>query len=331
VGFIKGVACGDYDNDGLPDLYLSDRGGRNVLFHNDGGLRFSDVSQAAGVGESLSSFPTWFFDYDNDGWLDIFVSGFQWSSVGDGCADYLGLPHKAAMPRLYHNRGDGTFADVTTEARLNRLLLAMGSNYGDLDNDGWLDFYLGTGEPDYRGLTPNRAFRNAEGRYFQDVTTSGGFGNIQKGHGVAFGDIDNDGDQDIYETMGGAYQGDTYHAMLFENPGHGNHWITLRLEGVRTNRAAIGARIRVRVETDAGQRDIHVVAGTGGSFGSSSLQQEIGLGSAKSIRFIDVFWPVSAQTQRFEGLPMDRVYKIREGDAQAVPVMVKRFDLAGNE
>jgi hypothetical protein len=325
VGFIKGVASGDYDNDGLPDLYLSDRGGPNVLFHNDGALHFSNVSKAAGVDETVTSFPTWFFDYDNDGWLDIFVSGFNWSSVGDGCADYLGLPHKAAMPRLYRNRGDGTFADVTAEAGLHRLLLAMGSNYGDLDNDGWLDFYLGTGEPDYRGLTPNRVFRNAQGRSFQDVTTSGGFGNIQKGHGVAFGDLDNDGDQDILVTMGGAYSGDTYHCLLHENPGHGNHWITLRLEGVRTNRMAMGARIRVRVETAEGERDIHVVAGTGGSFGSSSLQQEIGLGRAKSIRFVEVFWPVSGETQRIELVSMDRVYLIREGDAQAVAVTMKRM------
>jgi hypothetical protein len=327
VGFIKGVAAGDYDNDGLPDLYLSDRGGRNVLFHNDGSMRFSNASKAAGVDEALSSFPAWFFDYDNDGWLDLFVSGFQWSSVGDGCADYLGLPHKASMPRLYRNRGDGTFANVTAEAGLNRLLLTMGSNYGDLDNDGWLDMYLGTGEPDYRGLTPNRAFRNDGGRRFQDVTTSGGFGNIQKGHGVAFGDLDNDGDQDIWVTMGGAYSGDLYHSLLFLNPGHGNRWITLRLEGVRSNRAAIGARVRVRVETPRGDRDIHVVAGTGGSFGSSSLQQEIGLGDAKAIRSVEITWPASGTVQRIEGLSMDRAYRIREGEPEAVPVAMKSFCL----
>ena len=79
----------------------------------------------------------------------------------------------------------------------------MGANFGDLDNDGFLDLYVGTGAPDLNTLVPNRMFRNAGGRVFQDVTTSGGFGHLQKGHGIAFGDLDNDGDQDIYEVIGG--------------------------------------------------------------------------------------------------------------------------------
>ena len=79
----------------------------------------------------------------------------------------------------------------------------MGSNFGDIDNDGWPDIYLGTGAPDLNLLIPNRMFRNAEGKFFQDVTTAAGVGHLQKGHAVAFGDIDNDGDQDIYEVIGG--------------------------------------------------------------------------------------------------------------------------------
>ena len=86
----------------------------------------------------------------------------------------------------------------------------MGSNFGDLDNDGWLDFYLGTGDPDLLTIMPNRMFRNAGGKFFQDVTTSGGFGNLQKGHGVSFADFDNDGDQDVHEDMGGAVSSDIY-------------------------------------------------------------------------------------------------------------------------
>ncbi len=323
-GFIKGVAFGDYNNDGLPDLYLSNLMGPNVLFHNDGGGLFSDKTKSAGVAEPLASFPTWFFDYDNDGWLDIFACGYRSSApVSDVAADYLRLPHTGILPKLYRNQANGKFADVTSETKLNRLLMAMGANHGDLDNDGWTDFYLGTGWPDFQGLVPNRMFRNAEGKYFQDVTTSGGFGNIQKGHAIAFGDIDNDGDQDIYVVMGGAYSGDVYHKLLFENPGHGNHWITLRLRGVRTNRSAIGARVKVIVETEQGSRDIHVLVGTGGSFGSSSLQQEIGLGKAKSIRLVEVYWPGSATRQTFTGLSMDRVYDIREGEAQPLPVQLR--------
>lgn len=97
----------------------------------------------------------------------------------------------------------------------------------------------------------------------------------------------------------------------------------MRLRGVRTNRSVIGARVRVSVETEQGSRDIHVVVGTGGSFGSSSLQQEIGLGKAKSIRLVEVYWPGSATRQTFTGPGMDHVYDIREGEAQPLPVQLK--------
>ena len=178
-------------------------------------------------------------------------------------------------------------------------------------------------------MIPNRAFQNADGKYFQDVTTSGGFGNVQKGHGVAFGDIDHDGDQDMYVVMGGAYSGDVYQNLLFENPGHGNHWITLKLQGANTNRAAIGARIRIRILTDTGERDIYRVVSTGGSFGSSSLQQEVGLGQAKSIRFIEITWPATSKTQVFKDVGMDQILAITEGESQAIPIKRKRFALSG--
>src|SRR5205823_10552019 len=122
----------------------------------------------------------------NDGWPDLFVDAYYINDVGDVAADYLGLPPRVELPCLYHNNHDGTFTDVTRAAHLDKVLHAMGSNFGDLDNDGFLDFYLGSGNPDLSTLIPNRMFRNNEGKFFQDVTTSGGFGHLQKGHGVAF-------------------------------------------------------------------------------------------------------------------------------------------------
>ncbi len=337
VGFVKGAVFGDYDNDRYPDLYLSVNGGQNVLFHNNGpspgsngaaAWSFTDVTESAGVGEPLYSFPTWFFDYDNDGWLDIIVFGYQLVSGRDVIAAMLGQPHgDALLPRLYHNDGNGTFSDVTEAVGLSTPILAMGANFGDLDNDGFLDFYAGTGEPDYRTVIPNLMFRNAGNGTFQDVTTSGGFGNVQKGHGIAFGDLDHDGDQDIYADLGGAFEGDVYQNLLFRNPGHGNHWITLRLRGVRTNRAAIGARIHVRVATEGGDRDIHLVAGTGGSFGSSSLQQEIGLGAATAIRSVEITWPVTGERQVVTGVSLDGIFEVTEGRPEAVRVEQRPFAL----
>ncbi len=338
LGMVKAVAAGDFNNDGRIDLYLSRRGATNVLFRNDGpgrsqtagpcGWTFTDVSRSAGVTEPIDSFPTWFWDYDNDGWLDIFVSGYRIGSPADVAADYLKLPHGAERPRLYHNRHDGTFADVTRDAHLDRILHSMGSNYGDLDNDGWLDFYVGTGDPNLRSLFPNRLFRNAEGRLFQDVTTSAGVGHLQKGHGVSFADIDQDGDQDIHQVMGGAFQGDHYRNVLYENPGHGNHWIKLKLVGVKTNRAAIGARIKVLVDTDGGERAIYKTVGSGGSFGGNPLRQEIGLGQARSIRAIEIAWQASGEVQTVRDVSLDQAYLVREGEPRPEPIRLKPFRFA---
>jgi hypothetical protein len=283
------------------------------------------VSAAAGVAQPIDSFPCWFFDYDNDGWEDIFVSGYKIDDVGDIAADYLGLPHQGTPPKFYRNLRDGTFADVTREARLERVLHTMGCNFGDLDNDGWPDFYLGTGNPDLMTTVPNRMFRNAEGKVFQDVTTSGGFGNIQKGHGISFADLDNDGDQDVFEDMGGAFSGDIYPNVLFENPGHGNHWIKLRLEGKKANRSGIGARLRLRVATPDGERTIHHTVSTGGSFGANPLRQEIGLGKGTNVIELEILWPGSGTRQTSGPLAPNAAYVVREGDPEVTRLALKTF------
>ena len=325
-GMIKAAVFGDYDNDGRPDLYVSVLGKPNHLFHNvsTGAVpRFEDVTRKAGVAEPNASFTTWFFDYDNDGWEDLFVTGYS-ATMPNIVREYLGEKAEGERPRLYHNNRDGTFTDVSREMHLDRLLLTMGANFGDLDNDGWLDFYLGTGAPPLITLVPNRMFRNDRGRVFQDVTTSGGFGNLQKGHGVAFGDVDNSGNQDIVEAMGGAYASDRFWASFYKNPGHGNHWVKLRLTGVKANRFAVGARIRiVPSPTEGAPREIHRVVSSGGSFGANSLRPHIGLGRAASIDQIEIRWPGSGLVQQFKGpLAADRTWEIVEGRPEAKELKV---------
>ncbi len=332
MGFVKAVQWGDYDNDGRIDLYVSRFEEPNQLFRNlgpgpDGVWRFEDRTAAAGVAEPGASLPAWFFDYDNDGWLDILSLSFR-VRPEEIVLDFFGIRETGETPRLYRNRGDGTFEDVTSRAGLDQVVYVMGSNFGDLDNDGWPDLYLGTGDPDLRTMIPNRAFRNDRGRRFEEVTYPS-FGHLGKGHGVAFADVDADGDQDLYVVLGGAIQGDVARNVLWENPGHGNRWIALDLEGVESNRSAIGTRIRVSVETPAGSRDVHAVVGSGGSFGASSLRQEIGLGDATTIAAIEVRWQGSGRVERFAGVPLDGVYRLREGTGVLAPVASMPVPLGG--
>jgi hypothetical protein len=337
AAFVKAVISADYDHNGRPDLYLSCQAARNILLRNDGPdgpdtswkghWTFTDVSHAAGVDTQAKAFSAIFFDYDNDGWPDIYVNGYGIKTVGDVAADYLGLPNNAERARLYHNDRDGTFSDVTRAAHLYKVNQGMGINFGDLDNDGWLDFYVGTGNPDFSTLIPKRMFRNAGGKFFQEVTTSGDFGHLQKGHGIAFGDIDNSGRQDIFAVLGGAYEGDVARCALFKNPGFGNHWINLKLEGVRSNRAAIGAQIKLTVATVSGDRTLYKTVNSGGSFGANPLRQEIGLGKATVIKSAEIFWPTTGLTQAVTGLQVDRYYHVREGDESAQQLAYRSFKL----
>jgi len=255
------------------------------------------------------------------------MAGRTYLSRDDIGAFELGKPYKAEVPRLYHNNHDGTFTDVTKEMGLDRAILVMGASFGDLDNDGWLDIYLGTGTSELEALLPNRMFRNDGGRRFQDVTTSGGFGHLQKGHGVAYGDIDNDGDEDVFEEIGGALPADTYQSVLFENPGHGGHWISLELEGVTTNRPGFGARVKVTVQTPQGERHIYRTVGYVSSFGGNPIRQHIGLGDATAVKEIEVTWPTSKTTQKFANVGMDAAYRAKEDAGDLAPVRYGKFEL----
>lgn len=321
TSYIKATAVADIDHDGWLDLYISNYDAPNQLFRNIGPVsgksqlrRFVDVARQAGVSEPVHSFPCWFFDADQDGWQDLFVAGYKIKDVGEVAADVLGQPHQASKARLYRNRGDGTFEDQTQSLGLDQVLHTMGSNYGDVNNDGYPDFYLGTGDPDLATLIPNRLFLNQGGRRFADITTSAGMGHLQKGHGIGFADLDNDGDQDVYANMGGAYEGDLYRNALFLNPGHEHHWLKLRLHGVHSNRMGVGSRVSVRVkEADGSLHTFHRVVRTGGSFGASPLRIEMGLGKATALEALTIHWHGSGTQQTWKQVPMDACIDVVEG------------------
>ncbi len=327
--FAKGVAWGDYDGDRFPDLYITTYTSSNLLFHNEAGKGFVEVGKQAGVDGPRTSFPTWFWDYDNDGKLDLFASCYT-GTIDIVAAHYLGKSRHSEIAGLYRGDGKGGFENLAAKAGLNVPMLPMGANFGDINGDGFLDMYLGTGDPDASNLVPNIMFLNKGGRSFVDVTTAGGLGHLQKGHAVAFGDLDNDGDLDLFEELGGGFRGDEYFNALFENPGFGARHLTLELQGVTSNRSGIGARIKVVIVEADEQRSIYRTVCSGGSFGANSLRQTIGLGQAASIERVEVFWPTTDKTQTFKELELNSALRIVEGQDQPQALNLPTFTLGGN-
>ena len=319
-GFFKGVASGDINNDMYPDFYVSDYDGLNTLYINTtketGHPSFKIAEQSAGVSNPKLSFPTWIFDYNNDGLEDIFVSGYSSSEVLPSEMLLRNMKYNASeyRPLLYQNNGDNTFKEVSLEVNLSEPAATMGCNFGDLDNDGFLDFYLATGDPDFFSIVPNKMYRNVNGNRFEDVTYSGGFGHIQKGHAIGFGDMDMDGDQDIYAVMGGAVEGDVFRNLLFENPiGNKNNWINIVLEGNKSNRSAIGAKIVITLLDGSRERKIYNRVDSGASFGGNSIMAEIGLGKSSEIKRLEIKWPhVTQPVSVFQNVGVNQTIKILE-------------------
>jgi hypothetical protein len=313
TAFTKGVVAADYDQDGYPDFYLSNYSGANFLYHNNHNLTFTDVAKQAGVQAPYLSFATWFFDYDNDGWPDLFVTSYYSFTVEQSLRSYLGLPFSAETLKLYRNLHNGTFADVTAEVGLDKVFMPMGANFGDVDNDGFLDLYLGMGQPSFADLMPHVLLRNNAGKSFTDITASSGTGELHKGHGIAFADLERNGHEDILAEIGGSVPSDKHAMRVFRNPGNNNDWINVHLTGVKSNRAAFGAQIKLTVEDDgASPRTIYRTVGGSSSFGANPMEQHIGLGHAARILSLDIWWPASNTHQHFSQVDKNQFLDIKE-------------------
>lgn len=319
--FFKGCVATDVNNDRYPDIYFTSLGDGNYLFLNEddgqGGRVFREPGPMTNVNAPVKSFPCWSFDYNNDGMEDLFVSSYNndippvtfWMESKTGKADL------AYLPKLYVNKGNLQFDEVGYSSGLTEVAFTMGCNFGDINTDGYLDFYLATGNPAYQSLVPNKMYLNMDGKRFEDVSYSGGFANVQKGHGVGFGDLDHDGDEDIYVVIGGAFDGDFFYNTLYENPNEkkGN-WVVLDLEGTTANKKAIGARVMLTVTEGGKERKIYRTVTSGASFGGNSLILEVGLGKATTIKSVNIQWPCKdCPDQEYTGMEINKAYKLTQG------------------
>ena len=315
AGRTVGSTLGDYDNDGDLDLYLANANKLNTFYRNDSDqatVLFTDVTRQTRTQLPLGAHFAFFFDYDNDGRLDLFCS-----EMSDLTTTVVSRLHGRTQrnrnrPSLYWNRGDGSFEDRTYRAGLGQSYGTSGAHFGDINGDGFLDIYLANGGVEMTRLEPDALLLNMGDGRFADVATAIGWMQLAKGHGVTFADVNGDGSQEVYVPVGGAYPGDNGPNRLLRNEAPGAHWLTVRLRGVDSNRDGIGARVRAVV----GDRTRYADVASGGGFGSSnSLQIELGLGAADVVDTLEVRWP-SGAVDVLTHLPAGTVVDLVEGEGQ---------------
>ena len=307
------LALGDIDNDGLMDIFLNGVG-TNSLYRNKGDGTFVEEAQARGVRDGTPfGFGAWMFDYDNDGDLDILASNFS----SDGEKELLILrgfrekiaPHQRYQPpALYRNDGTGHFTNVSAEAGFTPCNV-MGAQFIDFDLDGDPDIVQGPGSHPLETIEPVFVYRNDGGDRFTNITPFEDPLYYGKFHGMAFADLDRDGDPDLYLNNGGVLLSDRFRDLVLENTTTGKRWLHLKLEGTQSNRSAVGARVVVHV---AG-RKLHqyVVAGQGFS-STNSPYLIFGLATDGVVDKVEIAWP-SGGKQDLGPFAADQALVVTEG------------------
>jgi hypothetical protein len=301
--YFVGASWGDYDDDGWPDLFLSSPvRAASTLLRNEEGRRFVPVP----LPRRESGFYSGWLDVDHDGRLDLFQGGFgdartstAQTVFGEGRGRW-----RSGHSTILRQRDDGGFEERNDFfADAASPMATMGAGWGDLDNDGCHDFYLGTGNPEGWFVLPNLLYRGVrDGRgcsgAMEDVSALGGFASVQKGHGIVFFDFDGDGDQDVYSALGGMWPADAWPNQLFVNESDtGNSWLAIRLRGRDGNRFGVGGRIRVVAAAPDGTPIVRTaLLGNGTGFGSSPYLAHVGLLDAERVERVEVTWPSSRCT-----------------------------------
>jgi hypothetical protein len=301
-----GVVWGDYDNDGWPDLFVSNDMGPNFLYRNKHDGTFEDVGFLSGTalsaeGKQMGNMAADFADYDHDGQLDLVVTRYGYQPM-----------------TLYRNLGALGFSDVTRTSKIGSakdLPVRWGGGFADFDNDGWPDLFVANGnvtqlvdsianELKYR--EPLQLFRNRGDQTFEETADAAGLnaGELQSRRGTAFGDLNNDGNVDVVVyNMGGPP------ALFLNVSRNANHRVLFRLIGTKSNRSAIGAR--VTVET-GGMMQLDEVRGGGSYLSSNDQRLHFGLGGDSVLKKVTIAWP-SGLVEKLKNVPGDAIYAIVEG------------------
>ena len=304
-----GSAWGDYDNDGRPDLFISSGLGRPQLYRNNGDGTFAEVGVKAGLAELVIGSTCFWCDYDNDGWLDIVQ--FVWSDHEDVVYTMKTghAPEGGGVCRVFHNNRDGTFSKRDRELGFDGCWGTMSGNFGDLNNDGYLDILLGNGSPRMDRLEPLILLEN-DGRKFHNVTFSAGLPFVGKSHGTNCADLFGDGRLSVLVAAGGAYPGDLLTSSVYCPKERGGNYLNVRLTGTKSNRDAIGARLTL-ISGDARQtREV----GGGTNFGCLPCEQHFGLADRTQVEALEIRWP-SGLRQRVENPPVNDTIRVTEGRA----------------
>jgi len=303
------VAAVDYDDDGWPDIFVANDGVNAYLYHNEHNGTFTEVGLLAGMaltgrGKTMAAMCMSLGDYDNDGRLDLYISDFQKSS-----------------DHIWHNDGKGSFEEVSDQVGITvptYNVLSFGGGFFDYDNDGWLDLFIANGHvyPEVEQSAQKAAYKqinslfhnDGKGKFVEVTKSSGdGFQTPYVGRGAAFADFDNDGNVDVVVANNGDPP-----LLLHNGGGTGNHFVNFKLVGTKSNRDAMGARIRIHVGTLSQMREIY---GGGSYLSQSDLRANFGLGSATRIETVEVSWP-SGQKQMFKDVAADKFYLIEEGKSE---------------
>jgi len=324
-GWVLSLGHGDADNDGWDDLYVACDFGTDRFFHNTGHGKFQDITESAIGFDTKKGMNAEWGDFDNDGLLDIYVTNITDEYMKEGNF-------------LWHNNGNLTFTDVARETGTYNTGWGWGGKFFDYDNDGWLDLYVANGwvsaskenyvqdflelilkpgidladarnwppmgNKSLSGYQKKRLFHNERGQIFKDEAARHGLDSTVDGRGIAIADFDNDGRLDVILANARA------EPLLWRNTmPAGPHWVQFLLEGTRSNRAAVGAQVRITVN---GQKRLGFVNGGNSFAGQSMSRVHFGLGSANSIEQVELRWP-SGLVEKFAVPAVDRLYKLREG------------------